>query len=76
MYDLIFILFVQKSLIDGIYNALISFCEVRIYLEEKERERANRVIKQNKKHKQWRIKCYFLIHLSVVFTTLENHQFK
>ena len=31
------IFFVQKSSIGGIYNALISFWEVRIYLEKKER---------------------------------------
>ena len=37
MYDFFLYFFVQKSLIYGIYNALTSFRQVRIYLEEKER---------------------------------------
>jgi len=40
-------------LIDGFNNALISFQEVYIYLEEKEQQRVNHLIKQEEKQKQW-----------------------
>ncbi|KAH0546637.1 hypothetical protein KQX54_012764, partial [Cotesia glomerata] len=44
----------EKSLIDGIYNALLHFQEIRTYFERK--ERMLRLVKQAKQQQEWKLK--------------------
>ncbi|XP_074096807.1 uncharacterized protein LOC141525997 [Cotesia typhae] len=46
----------EKSLIDGIYNALLYFQEIRTYFERKEQERMMRLVKQAKQQQEWKLK--------------------